>query len=60
MVSIVAIYWLHIVKWFQVLLFIDRTHFNFSWFGLIVFYAISTLVGYLMPNPVYTYIIHDL
>ena len=24
-------------------------------FGLAVFYGISTLVGYLMPNPVYTY-----
>ena len=27
------------------------------WFGLVVFYGISTLVGYLMPNPVYTYIL---
>ena len=25
-------------------------------FGLVVFYGISTLVGYLMPNPVYIYI----
>ena len=25
-------------------------------FGLVVFYGISTHVGYLMPNPVYTYI----
>ena len=25
------------------------------WFGLVWFYAISTIVGYLMPNPVYTY-----
>ena len=24
--------------------------------GLVVFNSISTLVGYLMPNPVYTYI----
>ena len=24
--------------------------------SLVVFYGISTLVGYLMPNPVYTYI----
>ena len=30
--------------------------------GLVVFYGISTIVGYLMPNPLYTYIlyIHDL
>ena len=32
------------------------------WFGLIGFYGISTIVGYLMPNPLYTYIsnIYDL
>ena len=31
------------------------------WFDLIWFYGISTIVGYLMPNPVYTYKlnIHD-
>ena len=31
-------------------------------FGWVEFYGISTIVGYLMPNPVYTYIsnIHDL
>ena len=27
------------------------------WFGLVVFYDISTLVGYLMPNPIYTWFI---
>ena len=33
-----------------------------GWFGLFWFYGISTIVGYLMPNPVYTYIsnIYDL
>ena len=25
------------------------------WFGLVWFYGISTIVGYLMPNPVFTY-----
>ena len=25
------------------------------WFGLVWFYGISTIVGYLMPNPFYTY-----
>ena len=25
------------------------------WFGLIGFYGISTIVGYVIPNPVYTY-----
>ena len=28
------------------------------WFGLISFYGISTIVGYLMPNPLYTYILN--
>ena len=28
------------------------------WFGLVVLYGISTLAGYLMPNPVYTYILY--
>ena len=27
-----------------------------KWFGLVWFYGISTIIGYLMPNPVYTYI----
>ena len=33
-----------------------------DWFALLLFYGISTLVGYLMPNPVFTYTlnIHDL
>ena len=26
------------------------------WFGWVGFYGISTIVGYLMPNPLYTYI----
>ena len=29
---------------------------KFIWFGLFGFYDISTIVGYLMPNLVYTYI----
>ena len=29
-----------------------------SMFGLVVFYGILTLVGYLMPNPLYTYILN--
>ena len=33
-----------------------------QWFGLDGFYGISTVVGYLMPNPLYEYIldIYDL
>ena len=35
---------------------------RYIWFGLVGFYGISTIVGYLMPNPLYTYIldIYDL
>ena len=29
-----------------------------QWSGLIWFYAISTIVGYLKPNPFYTYVIN--
>ena len=28
------------------------------WFGLVGFYGISNIVGYLMPNPLYTYILY--
>ena len=28
------------------------------WFGLVGFSEISTIVGYLMPNPLYTYILN--
>ena len=28
------------------------------WFDLVDFYDISTIVGYLMPNPLYTYILN--
>ena len=30
---------------------------KYMWFGLVDFYGIRTIVGYLMPNPFYTYII---
>ena len=29
-------------------------------FGLVWFYGISTIVGYLMPNPLYTYIFNNI
>ena len=29
-----------------------------DWFCLVWFYGISTIVGYLMPNPLYTYILN--
>ena len=30
---------------------------KYIWFGLVVFFGISTIVGYLMPYPLYTYIL---
>ena len=29
-----------------------------AWFGLVRLYGISTILGYLIPNPVYTYILN--
>ena len=31
---------------------------KYIWFGLVGFYGISTIVGYLMPNPLYIYILN--
>ena len=31
---------------------------KYIWFGLVGFYGISTIVGYLMPNPFYTKILN--
>ena len=28
---------------------------NLVWFGLVWFYGISTMVGHLIPNPVFAY-----
>ena len=33
---------------------------NYDWFGWVGFYAISTVAGYLIPNPLYTYIEYDM
>ena len=43
--------------------YLKKIHFTLSkkstiyinWFGLVWFYGISTILGYLMTNPVYTY-----
>ena len=35
-----------------------QSRFYHCWFVLFWFYGISTFVGYLMPNPVYTYTLH--
>ena len=31
---------------------------EYIWFNLVIFYGISTIEGYLLPNPVYTYILN--
>ena len=31
---------------------------KYIWFGLVGFYGISTIVGYLMSGPLYTYILN--
>ena len=36
-------------------LYIYIKYIRFGWVG---FYGISTIVGYLMPNPLYTYILN--
>ena len=33
-------------------------HIKYIWFGLVGFYGISTIVGYLMTKPLYTYILN--
>ena len=32
--------------------------FGLAWFGFVGFYGISSIVGYLMPNPLYSYILN--
>ena len=31
---------------------------KYTWFGLVGFYGISTIVGYLMPNPDFIYVLN--
>ena len=37
-----------------------RKMFGLVWFCWVGFYDISTIIGYLMPNPVYTYILNHI
>ena len=48
--------------WFSNCLLVNFKYSLLVWFGLIWFYGISTILGYLMPNPLYKYIsnIYDL
>ena len=38
--------------------FLLYIYIKYIWFDFIVVYGISTIVGYLMPNPLYTYILN--
>ena len=44
-------------KWISILHRDERFRKGFT-FGWVGFYGISTIVGYLMPNPLYTYILN--
>ena len=53
-------FWFGLV-WFYVLFYAKSSsyiHIKYILFGLFGFYGISTIVGYLMPNPLYTYILN--
>ena len=39
-------------------LLLDKDYSVLAWLGLAWLYGISTIVGYLMPNPLYTYILN--
>ena len=34
------------------------TDIKYIWFGFVLFYGISTILEYLMPKPLYTYILN--
>ena len=62
--------WAFLITWFcKVLWHINHyrlfntksslyTYIKYIWFGLVGFYGISTIIGYLMPNPLHTYILN--
>ena len=64
----IGLVWFGLVSWHtnHCWLFNAKSHLyiylKYIWFGLDGFYGISAIVGYLMPNPVYSYIfdIYDL
>ena len=64
LLMIVGLAWFDLVLWHinQCRLFNAKSflyiYLKYTWFDLIVFYGISTIVGYLMPNPFYTYILN--
>ena len=49
---------MYIEKCFSMNERIFNISFRLIWFGWVWFYGISTIVGYLMPNPFYTYILN--
>ena len=64
----IHIYWIYMIWFGLVLWHINHwrlfdaksslhIYIKYIWFGLVGFYGISIIVGYLMPNPIYTYIL---
>ena len=41
-----------------IVIFVNLSEIFVSFFGLVAFYGILTILGYLMPNPFYTYILN--
>ena len=62
--ELVGLVWFGLVLWYinHCRLFHAKSslyiYIKYEWFGFVGFYAISTIVGYLMPNPHYTYILN--
>ena len=65
--SILHIYWIYRIWFGWVLWLINHCrlfnakstltiYIKYIWLGLVGFYGISTIIGYLMPNPLWTYI----
>ena len=56
------LYVVHFCPLVQVVTFYAKSplyiYIRYIWFGLVGFYGISAIVGYLMPNPLYTYILN--
>ena len=56
LVAFYGIHWLSLCKRISQILF--YIYIKYIRFGLVGFYGISTIVGYLMPNPLYTYVLN--
>ena len=46
------------IAFHRILTNLNASTYTYMTYGLVGFYGISTIVGYLMPNPLYTYILN--